>query len=88
MATTASRDLLRILDITEQVVAMGLLAACQAYDLRGPVNVNAERIHAVHRKVRDVVPRLEEDRRMDLDIKAVLELIRNDKLPLGVSDLP
>ncbi len=88
MATTASRDLLRILDITEQVVAMGLLAACQAYDLRGPVNVNAERIHAVHWKVRDVVPRLEEDRRMDLDIKAVLELIRNDKLPLGVSDLP
>ncbi len=78
MATTAARDLIRVLELSEQVVAIGLLAACQAHDLRG--FAPAGRIGAVHGAIRAVVPRLREDRRMDLDLQAVLERIRAGEL--------
>jgi histidine ammonia-lyase len=81
MATIASRDLVRILELTEQVAAMALLACCQAYDLRG-LEVGGP-LGDVHRAVRAVVPPLGEDRRMDLDIDAVLSLLRSDLLPCG-----
>ncbi len=85
MATLASRDLLRIVEITEQVAAMALLACCQAYDLRGlAVDGN---VGAVHASVRAIVPRLGEDRRMDLDLAAVLGLLRADQLPFGEASL-
>ena len=74
MATTAARDLIRVLELSEQVVAIGLLAACQAHDLRGLAP--AGRIGAVRSAIRAVVPSLAEDRRMDLDLQAVLERIR------------
>ncbi len=35
MGTIAARDGLRILELTETVAAIGLLAACQAVELRG-----------------------------------------------------
>jgi histidine ammonia-lyase len=85
MATTASRDLLRILELTEQVAAMALLACCQAYDLRG-ARVDGPTA-VIHEAVRAVVPRLREDRRMDLDLAAVLELLRTDRLPSGDASL-
>ena len=78
MATTAARDLIRVLELSEQVVAIGLLAACQAHDLRGLAP--AGRIGAVHGAIRGAVPRLREDRRMDLDLQAVLERIRAGEL--------
>lgn len=85
MATIASRDLLRIVEITEQVVAMALLACCQALDLRGEGDEG--RVGEMRRAVRSVAPRLGEDRRMDLDIRAVLGLMRTDQLPCGEIDL-
>ena len=84
MATTAARDLIRVLELSEQVVAIGLLAACQAHDLRGFERTG--RIGAVRAIVRSVVPSLREDRRMDLDIQAVLALIREDSLPTSGRD--
>lgn len=74
MATTAARDLIRVVELSEQVVAIGLLAACQAHDLRGLAP--AGRIGAVHAAIREVVPTLVEDRRMDVDVEAVLERMR------------
>lgn len=86
MATLAARDLLRIVEITEQVAAMLLLASIQAAELRGGVP-SSERLSALASAVRRVVPPLVEDRRMDLDIEAVLALIRGGDLPLGGVEL-
>lgn len=86
MATIAARDLLRIVEITEQVVAMLLLASIQAVELRGR-KIASERLSALAASVRRVVPPLVEDRRMDLDIEAVLALLRGGDLPVGGIDL-
>lgn len=81
MATLAAREFVRVVEVTEQVAAMVLLASVQAIDLRG--GPRTERAAAVHAAVREVVPRLEGDRRMDRDIAAVLELMRADGIPAG-----
>lgn len=74
MATIGARDLIRILELTEQVAGIALLAACQAHDLRG---IRGEgRVAALRDAVRAVVPMLREDRRMDRDLDAVLALLR------------
>lgn len=81
MATTAARDLIRVLELAEQVVGIALLAACQALDLRG--FERAGPIGALHGAVRAVAPRLVEDRRMDLDLQALLERLRDGELVRG-----
>lgn len=82
MATMGARDLLRIIELTEQVSSMLTLASCQAVDLRGAKHFG-ERAISLHRAVRDKVDRLEKDRRMEADIHAVIEIIREDELPIG-----
>ncbi|MEZ4280890.1 MAG: aromatic amino acid ammonia-lyase [Myxococcota bacterium] len=78
MATTAARDLLRVVELAEQVAAIALLAACQAFDLRG--FAPAGPIGALRAGVREVAPRLVEDRRMDLDLQALLQRMRSGAL--------
>ncbi len=81
MSTIASRELVRITELTEQIAAMVLLAAVQATDLRG--GPRTARARAITDAVREVVPRLDGDRRMDVDIAAAVRLIRSGSLPLG-----
>ena len=86
MGTIAARDCLAIIDLTETVAAIHLLALCQAVDLRegrecGP------RAGELHAAVRSRVPANTADRRMDLDIEAVLAALRADALPVGKVDL-
>jgi histidine ammonia-lyase len=83
MATLAARDLARIVEITEQVAAMATLACCQAVDLRSDSFAPSERAAAVRSAVRETVPQLGPDRRMDVDIAAVLDLLRRNALPHG-----
>lgn len=85
MATTAARDLIRVLELAEQIVGIALLAACQALDLRG--FERAGPIGVLHAGVRAVAPRLVEDRRMDLDLQALLERLRGGTLLAGESPL-
>jgi hypothetical protein len=71
-------DALRIVEITETVSAIVLLAGCQAAELRGgnlPPRL-AKLLGAVRREV----PGLEADRRQDLDIERVLALHRSGAL--------
>jgi histidine ammonia-lyase len=83
MGTIAARDCLRVLELSETVAAIGLLAACQALDLRGePL---AGRPRALHDAVRAAVPPLEADRRQDRDIEAILALYRAGRLPAAPS---
>ena len=89
MATIAARDALRVVELTEQVAAISVLAACQAAELRGreqPADAQAAGTQAggslgsLHRVVRQHVPFLSADRRMDRDIAQVLQLIRQGAL--------
>jgi histidine ammonia-lyase len=80
MGTLAARDALRVVELTETVAAIGLLASCQGAELRAtPL---PQRLAALLAVVRAEVPALHEDRRQDLDIARVLTLLRSEALTL------
>ncbi|MFJ2581797.1 histidine ammonia-lyase [Kitasatospora aureofaciens] len=79
MSPIAARDARTIVDLVQEVVAIHLLAACQAVEIRGAGQL-ATRSRAVHDLVRTVAPFVDTDRRMDVDIQAVLRLIRSGEL--------
>jgi histidine ammonia-lyase len=82
MGTIAARDLARVVELTETVAAIGLLAALQAVDLRGAEGCGT-RARELHAAVRAEIAMVVEDRRQDRDIDTVLRLMREDRLPLG-----
>ena len=82
MGTIAARDCRRVLDLTETVAAIALLAACQALDLRANESTSP-RACALRDALRKEVPMVREDRRQDFDIDAVLALYRTGALPIG-----
>lgn len=85
MAATAARDLINVLELTEQVAGLSILAVCQAHDLREISGVG--NIAALREAVRELVPMLREDRRMERDQVAVVELLRSDGISLGDTGL-
>lgn len=82
MGTIAARDCLRIVELSETVAVIHLLALCQAVDLRAGANCHA-RSRELHAAVRTAIPAHREDRRMDHDIQQLLQRYRNDELPIG-----
>jgi histidine ammonia-lyase len=82
MGSIAARDCLRIIELTETVSAIVLLAAAQAVDLRGD-GVVSQRARALRDRLRKTVEPNTADRRQDLDIESALELLRSDELPIG-----
>lgn len=87
MGTISARECLRILELTETVAVIHLLALAQAVDLRG-----AERCHPASRALRDAVredvPLNDADRRMDQDIERTLARYRAGALPIDEGDFP
>jgi histidine ammonia-lyase len=84
MGAIAARDCLRVLELTETVAAISVLAVCQAADLRE--GESGGRGREIHDAVRRHVPMLREDRRQDRDIERVLALLRGGELPYGELD--
>jgi len=80
MGTIAARDCLRVLELTELVAAIVLLADCQAVDLRDPAEAST-RTQALHGRVRAEIPMVEADRRQDLDIQTLISLHLAGALP-------
>jgi histidine ammonia-lyase len=80
MGSIAARECLRILDLTEGVASIALLAVCQAVELRGAPHSAATRRWL--EVVRKHVPKLSADRRQDVDIARIAELVRARALPL------
>ena len=87
MGSIAARDCQRVLELTETVAIVELLALCQAADLRGPESCK-RRTRALHTAVRALAARNDGDRRQDLDITGVLALYRRGELPTGTPDFP
>ncbi len=82
MGTIAARDALRVLELTETVLAVVQLALCQAVDLRNREGCHT-RAKALHDAIRKHVPVNDADRRQDGDIHRVLEMYRSAELPIG-----
>jgi histidine ammonia-lyase len=87
MGTIAARDAVRVLELTERVAAIMLLAACQAADLRGPETCRP-RTREILAAVRRTVPMNTADRRQDVDIEAVVRQVRAGELRLGAPEEP
>jgi histidine ammonia-lyase/phenylalanine ammonia-lyase len=81
MGAISAREARRVLDLSETVAVIHLLALAQAMDLRGLERFGAPLL-ALHAAVRERVPMNREDRRMDHDIEHMLGALRADELPL------
>lgn len=80
MGTIAARDALRVIELTERVLSIALMAACQAVDLRG-LDRCSDTSRTIYKVVRSLVPKTVEDRRHDLDIERIIEGLH--KAPWG-----
>jgi histidine ammonia-lyase len=83
MGPIAARRFLDVVRNVERVVAIELLAAAQAIDLRAPI-VPGQGTAAAHAAIRSVVPTLDEDRVLAGDIEAIAELLRSGRLEAAV----
>src|SRR6185503_693202 len=70
MGAIAARDARSIVEIAQNIAAIHVIAACQALELRGIDEASAPS-RAAFDMVRERVPFLDGDRRMDRDIRAV-----------------
>ncbi|MFC1646758.1 histidine ammonia-lyase [Patescibacteria group bacterium] len=73
--TIAARKAREIIRNTEVVIAIQLLAVCQAYEFRKPIKPSPV-FQAVYKLVRNVSPVIEEDRAFYEDIEKIVPLIR------------
>ncbi|KAE8881307.1 hypothetical protein PF010_g30566 [Phytophthora fragariae] len=76
MVFTRSAEALTVVEHVETVVAIEILAACQALNLLRPLRTT-EALETVHALVRTRVPKFDKDRVMKLEIDVVLELVRS-----------
>lgn len=74
--TIAARQAREIIKNTEAILAIQLLAVCQAYEFRKPLKASPV-FQAVYELVRSVSPAITKDRAFYLDIDKVLPLIKN-----------
>jgi len=79
MGTIAARDAEQICTLVERAVAIHLLAAAQACNLRGRVEARS-RLAKLVKNIREISPRLVHDRPLDRDIEAVARAIAGGKL--------
>ena len=75
-ATPGALNLLKIIDNAENIVAVELLAAAQAYELQRDSLARATHTDSVYRAVRAVIPQYRDDRPLGVDIQRARELIR------------
>jgi histidine ammonia-lyase len=67
------------LQLAIHVISVELLCACQAIDLRKPLETSPA-LQRAHKIVRDRVPMLVNDRPPAPDLDAIAEIIRSGKL--------
>lgn len=79
MGTIAARDARTVVELVREITAITLLAGCQAVDLRGTDQLGRG-TRAAYDLVREHVPFLDVDRRLDDDLATVVDLIRDGAL--------
>jgi histidine ammonia-lyase len=76
MGTIAARDCVRIIELTEQVVAATVIAVVQGVELRGNETGLSAGARTTLAQVRAKIPFLETDRAMEQELRLCLQLIR------------
>ena len=76
MGGFAARKALEVVEHVETVVAIELLAACQALDLHRPLKTSPK-LEALHALVREHVKPWDKDRYMSPDIQAIQQLVQS-----------
>lgn len=85
MGTIAARDCLRVLELTEQVVAALLITVRQGIWLRSRVNLDLQLSPALKQMMDALagyVAPVQEDRRLEPDLRLMLERIRQQEWKL------
>ncbi|CCH32382.1 aromatic amino acid ammonia-lyase [Actinosynnema sp. NPDC047251] len=79
MGTIAARDARSVVELVTEIAAIHLLAGCQAADLRG-AHLLGLGTRTGYEVIRDHVPFVDHDRRLDEDLGVVVGLIRSGAL--------
>lgn len=83
MGMTAALKASQVAEFTRTCLAIEILVASQALDLRAPL-LPGRGVHAAHRLVRQHVPTLDQDREVHRDISTVANLIDSGELSAAV----
>lgn len=86
MGTIAANQALHILDQVQQVLAIELICACQALDLRRPLQPSPSAARVLAR-VREAIPALETDRYLGADLATAKALLADGDLYRLLQDL-
>ncbi len=90
LGMTAARKCLQILEAVEMTVAIEILCACQAIDLiraRAPDLVLGKGTTALHQRVRERVPKMEQDSYTGKMLLEMVELVHGDEFLEGMPEL-
>ena len=79
MGCIAARKFSKVVENSQKVLAMELLASCQALDLLKPLE-SSEIIQAVHGEIRKVVPMAQRDRVFSQDVETINKLIEGKSI--------
>ncbi|MFA7688100.1 MAG: aromatic amino acid lyase, partial [Moheibacter sp.] len=79
MGSISGRKFNQVLNNLEKILAIELMYACQGLEFRRPLKTSPI-LEEVFAAVREVCPKLEDDRLIGKDINAIIELIQGRKL--------
>ncbi len=80
MGATAALHARRVVDNATHVIAIELLCAAQALDLRRPLR-STRALEALHAEVRALSPAVDEDRPLATDIERLANAVHDGRLP-------
>jgi histidine ammonia-lyase len=86
MGTIAARKAAKVVRNVSNVIAIEFLAAAQALEFLAPLE-SSPSIEAVHKLIRRDVPKFIEDRRIDVDIAKVRDLMSGGKIIYAVENV-
>lgn len=86
MGSISGRKFNQVLGNVEKILAIELMYACQGLEFRRPLKTSPV-LEEVFTAVREVCPKLEDDRLIGKDINAIIELIQGEKLKNIISKI-
>lgn len=86
MGSISGRKFNQVLNNLEKILAIELMYACQGLEFRRPLKTSPV-LEEVFTAVREVCPKLEDDRLIGKDINAIIELIQSKKLKEIISKI-
>jgi len=79
MGSISGRKLLQVIDNVDKIIAIELLCACQAIDFLRPLK-STPILEAIHQKVRQLIPHINEDQPLDEILENAIQLIKSTEL--------